>query len=54
LSTTGRGAEWTIICDGGRPEVEAAANSMGARVMTEETPTLDEIFVARTKRKDPA
>jgi len=52
LSTTGRGSEWTIICNGGLPEVEAAARSIGAQVVNRETPTLDKIFVARTRRKE--
>ena len=47
LCITGSGREWTVICNGSRPEAVAAAARLGARVVTEETPSLDEIFVAR-------
>jgi len=46
LSLTGSGREWTAICNGGRDEAVAAAARVGARVMAEESPSLDEIFVA--------
>jgi len=52
LSVAGSGLEWAVICDGARSEVEAAARQMGAAIVMEETPTLDEIFVARTQSKE--
>jgi len=51
LSVSGKGMEWTVICDGARGEVMASAAQLGARVLSEETPSLDEIFVARTQRE---
>jgi ABC-2 type transport system ATP-binding protein len=51
LSITGSGQEWTIICNGSRQETVAAAARLGGRVVLEETPSLDEIFVARAGGK---
>lgn len=47
LSVTGRGLEWTVVCDGARPDVVVAAQTLGAQVVSEERPSLDEIFLAR-------
>lgn len=47
LTVTGRGLEWTVVCDGTRPEVIQAAQNLGAQVVAEERPSLDEIFLAR-------
>ncbi|HUC85722.1 MAG TPA: ABC transporter ATP-binding protein [Candidatus Acidoferrales bacterium] len=46
LSLTGSGKEWTAICNGRQEEVVTAAARLGGRVMAEESPSLDEIFVA--------
>jgi ABC-2 type transport system ATP-binding protein len=51
LSITGSGLEWTVICNGSRQETVAAAARLGGRVVLEETPSLDEIFVARAGGK---
>ena len=51
LSITGSGLEWTVICNGSRQEAVAAAARLGGRVVLEETPSLDEIFVARAGGK---
>jgi ABC-2 type transport system ATP-binding protein len=51
LSIAGAGREWTVICDGARSELTAAATSLGARIVAEHTPSLDEIFVARVGKK---
>jgi ABC-2 type transport system ATP-binding protein len=51
LSITGSGQEWTVICNGSRQETVAAALRLGGRVVQEETPSLDEIFVARAGGK---
>jgi len=47
LSVKGSGKEWTLICNGGRERTIEAAARMGGRVVLEETPSLDEIFIAR-------
>lgn len=51
LSITGSGQEWTLICNGSRQATIAAAAQLGGRVVLEETPSLEEIFVARAGGK---
>jgi ABC-2 type transport system ATP-binding protein len=46
LSITGSGREWTAICNGKYEEAVAATSRAGGRVVAEESPSLDEIFVA--------
>ena len=46
LSVTGSGKEWTVMCNGGRNELPALAAKLGARMVDEQTPSLNEIFVA--------
>lgn len=47
LSVTGTGCEWSVVCNGGRHEVIAHAGQLGAQVVEQRCPTLDEIFAAR-------
>jgi ABC-2 type transport system ATP-binding protein len=47
LSVSGAGKEFSVICNGARNEVSAVAASLGARVVEEQAPSLNEIFVAR-------
>jgi ABC-2 type transport system ATP-binding protein len=51
LSVAGAGQEWTVICNGARHELVEAAGKLGARVVAERSPSLDEIFVARAGKK---
>jgi ABC-2 type transport system ATP-binding protein len=53
LSVTGAGLEWTVLCDGARPEVVTAARSLGAQIIAEERASLDDIFLARISRSRP-
>jgi ABC-2 type transport system ATP-binding protein len=46
LSLTGNGREWTAICNGKYDEAVAATSRAGGRVVADESPSLDEIFVA--------
>jgi ABC-2 type transport system ATP-binding protein len=46
ISLNGGGHEWTAICNGHRDEAAAATARMGGRVVADEAPSLDEIFVA--------
>jgi ABC-2 type transport system ATP-binding protein len=46
LSMTGGAQEWTAICNGQRDVAVAAAARAGGRVVAEDSPSLDEIFVA--------
>ena len=49
LAYQGEGHEWTVLCNGGLEELRAAAVRVGGHVVEEETPTLEEIFLARAK-----
>ncbi len=51
LSVAGSGREWTVLCNGARPELATAAERLGARIVAERHPSLDEIFVARAGAK---
>ena len=49
LSCNGSGQEWTVLCNGGVDELRLAAAKSGAKVVEEETPTLDEVFLAASE-----
>ncbi len=46
LSVSGRGREWSVMCNGTRVELPAIAAGMGAEIVHEHAPSLNEIFVA--------
>jgi ABC-2 type transport system ATP-binding protein len=46
ISLTGNGREWTAICNGRRDEAIAGTTRLGGKVVADEAPSLDEIFVA--------
>ena len=46
LSVSGTGKEWVVMCNGGRVELPSIVASLGARIVSEEVPSLNEIFVA--------
>jgi ABC-2 type transport system ATP-binding protein len=50
-AVTGSGAEWRILYGGSRVELAGAAAGIGATVVDERTPSLDEILVARAGGK---
>ena len=50
-AVAGDGVEWRILFGGSRLELEQAAAGLGARVIEERTPSLDEILVARAGGK---
>jgi ABC-2 type transport system ATP-binding protein len=50
LSVRGSGLEWTVICNGSRQQVITAAAQLGAKLVHEETPSLDDIFAAQSSR----
>lgn len=52
LSVRGAGQEWSVLCNGGRQEVLSDAAKLGAQVVEQRAPTLDEIFVARAGRRE--
>jgi len=51
LSISGAGHEWSVLCNGGRQEIIAQVTTLGAQIVEQRCPTLDEIFVARAARK---
>jgi ABC-2 type transport system ATP-binding protein len=51
LSVAGSGREWTALCNGGHPDLVASVAGLGARIVSEEIPSLHEIFVARAGQK---
>jgi ABC-2 type transport system ATP-binding protein len=50
-AVNGFGLEWRVLFGGSRGELATAAAGVGARVVEERTPTLDEILVARAAGK---
>jgi ABC-2 type transport system ATP-binding protein len=47
LSISGSGREWTVLSNGGKSELASSIARLGGSIIDEQTPTLDEIFVAR-------
>lgn len=46
LSVCGQGKEWTVMCNGAREQLPTIATELGARIVGEHAPSLNEIFVA--------
>jgi hypothetical protein len=53
LSIAGSAHEWTVISNGARAELAQAATRLGGRIVEEQIPSLDEIFVAWSARPTP-
>lgn len=51
LHCEGRGKEWVVTCNGQRDAVKAQAAKLGAQIVDESTPSLEDIFVARAGRR---
>lgn len=47
LSCEGAGREWTVVCNGQLEQLRASVQQMGAAIVEEAQPSLDEVFVAR-------
>jgi ABC-2 type transport system ATP-binding protein len=54
LSVSGRGKEWTVICNGARAQLPTVAASLGARIVEEHGVSLNEIFIAHAGEPIPA
>lgn len=54
LAVSGNGREWKVLCGGAGVQAVAHVASLGGIVVEDETPTLDEIFVARAGRESSA
>jgi ABC-2 type transport system ATP-binding protein len=50
----GFGREWTIVCPGSIDEIRARAAGFGAEVVEDQSPSLEDIFVARAALAQPA
>jgi ABC-2 type transport system ATP-binding protein len=50
----GFGREWTIVCPGSIDEIRARAAGFGAQVVEDQSPSLEDIFVARAALAPPA
>ena len=48
-SCEGGELEWTVICNGEKSALKAAAEALGAKVVDESVPSFEEIFVARVR-----
>jgi ABC-2 type transport system ATP-binding protein len=48
-TVAGHGLQWKVLFGGSRLDLEQAASKLGARVIEERTPSLDEILVARAR-----
>jgi ABC-2 type transport system ATP-binding protein len=46
LSVTGLAKEWVVLCNSGWGQLPAAAERLGARIVEEQAPSLNEIFIA--------
>ncbi|QEH33582.1 Daunorubicin/doxorubicin resistance ATP-binding protein DrrA [Aquisphaera giovannonii] len=53
LFSEGYGREWTAVCEGPPDLLAREAAGLGARVVGEDVPSLDEIFVARVRSREP-
>jgi ABC-2 type transport system ATP-binding protein len=45
-SVRGNGKEWAVMCNGAPDELPSVATKLGARIVDEQAPSLNEIFVA--------
>ena len=52
LSVSGAGKEWVVMCNGTRNELPTIAGKLGAQIVDEKAPSLNEIFVARAGTVD--
>lgn len=51
LRIKGEGREWTLLCEGAAENIQRRAGEIGARIIEESIPSLEEIFIARVKSK---
>jgi ABC-2 type transport system ATP-binding protein len=50
LYCSGQGKEWTVICNGELEQAKQHIQKLGARVVEQTVPTLEEIFIAHSER----
>jgi ABC-2 type transport system ATP-binding protein len=54
LYSEGFGRDWTALCQAPADSLADAAARLGARIVDDHIPSLDEIFVARVRSREPA
>ncbi|MHB8900987.1 MAG: ABC transporter ATP-binding protein [Thermoguttaceae bacterium] len=54
LGWQGTGHEWSAVCRGAMDEIRAAVSQIGARIVEDHTPSLEEIFIAQVASESPA
>lgn len=54
LQWQGAGREWSALCDGRLEETRRAATELGAQIIEENVPSLEEIFVAWVRSTRPS
>ncbi|WP_165222453.1 ABC transporter ATP-binding protein [Aquisphaera insulae] len=52
ILSEGFGREWTAVCRGGTEQLARDAATIGAEVVEDDVPSLDEIFVARIRARE--
>ncbi len=50
LSCNGHGKEWTLICNGELDKAQAHIQEIGARIVEQNTPSLEDLFIAYSER----
>ena len=53
LSCEGFGRDWTTVCRAPLEPLAGEAANLGARIIDDHVPSLDEIFVARVRSREP-
>jgi ABC-2 type transport system ATP-binding protein len=53
LYSEGFGRDWTTVCKATGPELIGQVDGLGAQIVEDQVPTLDEIFVARVRSRVP-
>lgn len=53
LSISGTGKEWSVMCNGDRTELPLIAARLGAQIVAEHVPSLNEIFLAHAGQNTP-
>lgn len=53
LGWRGMGHEWSAVCRGSMDEIRAAVSEIGARIVEDHTPSLEEIFIAQVASESP-
>jgi ABC-2 type transport system ATP-binding protein len=53
LYAEGSGRDWTTVCQAAEADLSGQACGLGARIVDDHVPSLDEIFVARVRSREP-